>query len=296
MVNLHFSLLPRWRGAAPVERALLAGDAETGVCLMQLEEGLDTGPVFGCERVPIAARTTAAALRADLVRVGTDLLVGQPRGRPRRPTAPDRRADVRGQDRAGRAGDRLVPAGRGARPPGAPRRGLDDVPGPASEGPRRRGRARPPVTSRRSSWRPARSTATGSAPAADRWCSARCSPRAGRRWRWRRGGTEPGSPRASGSGRSALGSRRRLPGAAAHRPRGRLRQPGPARAAGGQPARRPRPGLRHRTWSTGPPACAGRATSSSTASSSASPRPRSAPCCGSAPTSSASPGSTPTPR
>ncbi|MEO7442120.1 MAG: methionyl-tRNA formyltransferase, partial [Acidimicrobiales bacterium] len=45
MVNLHFSLLPRWRGAAPVERAILAGDAETGVCLMRLEAGLDTGPV-----------------------------------------------------------------------------------------------------------------------------------------------------------------------------------------------------------------------------------------------------------
>ena len=53
MVNLHFSLLPRWRGAAPVERALLAGDAETGVCLMQLEEGLDTGPVYDTVRVPI---------------------------------------------------------------------------------------------------------------------------------------------------------------------------------------------------------------------------------------------------
>lgn len=46
MVNMHFSLLPRWRGAAPVERALLAGDTETGVCLMQLEEGLDTGPIY----------------------------------------------------------------------------------------------------------------------------------------------------------------------------------------------------------------------------------------------------------
>ena len=45
-LNLHFSLLPRWRGAAPVERAILAGDRETGVCLMQLEEGLDTGPVY----------------------------------------------------------------------------------------------------------------------------------------------------------------------------------------------------------------------------------------------------------
>jgi methionyl-tRNA formyltransferase len=75
MVNLHFSLLPRWRGAAPVERALLAGDAETGVCVMQLEEGLDTGPVFARERVPIGATETAAELRVALVDVGTRLLV-----------------------------------------------------------------------------------------------------------------------------------------------------------------------------------------------------------------------------
>src|SRR5205807_7717429 len=46
MINMHFSLLPRWRGAAPVERAILAGDRETGVAIMQLEEGLDTGPVY----------------------------------------------------------------------------------------------------------------------------------------------------------------------------------------------------------------------------------------------------------
>ena len=75
MVNLHFSLLPRWRGAAPVERALLAGDDETGVCLMQLEEGLDTGPVYRCEVVPIGATTTAAELRMDLVDAGTKMLV-----------------------------------------------------------------------------------------------------------------------------------------------------------------------------------------------------------------------------
>ena len=50
MVNLHFSLLPRWRGAAPVERAILAGDRETGVCLMKVEEGLDTGPVYATRR------------------------------------------------------------------------------------------------------------------------------------------------------------------------------------------------------------------------------------------------------
>jgi methionyl-tRNA formyltransferase len=75
MVNLHFSLLPRWRGAAPVERALLAGDVETGVCLMRLEEGLDTGPVYDTVRVPIEAHATGASLRADLVRIGTEQLV-----------------------------------------------------------------------------------------------------------------------------------------------------------------------------------------------------------------------------
>lgn len=75
MVNLHFSLLPRWRGAAPVERALLAGDQETGVCLMALEEGLDTGPVYACERVPITPTATLADLRTDLVGRGTHLLI-----------------------------------------------------------------------------------------------------------------------------------------------------------------------------------------------------------------------------
>jgi methionyl-tRNA formyltransferase len=80
MVNVHFSLLPRWRGAAPVERALLAGDRETGVCLMQLEEGLDTGPVFARRVVPIGSRATAAELGAELVATGTDLLLETLRG------------------------------------------------------------------------------------------------------------------------------------------------------------------------------------------------------------------------
>ena len=75
MVNLHFSLLPRWRGAAPVERAILAGDRETGVCLMKLEEGLDTGPVYARRVVPIGNDTDLDALRADLVEVGSTLLV-----------------------------------------------------------------------------------------------------------------------------------------------------------------------------------------------------------------------------
>ncbi|MGZ4769376.1 MAG: methionyl-tRNA formyltransferase [Ilumatobacteraceae bacterium] len=77
MVNVHFSLLPRWRGAAPVERALLAGDDQTGVCLMQLEAGLDTGPVFRRSVVPIGPTTTAAELRHELVGVGTRLLVDE---------------------------------------------------------------------------------------------------------------------------------------------------------------------------------------------------------------------------
>jgi methionyl-tRNA formyltransferase len=75
LVNLHFSLLPRWRGAAPVERALLAGDTVTGVCLMQIEEGLDTGPVFARVEVPITPETTGDSLRHDLVEAGTALLV-----------------------------------------------------------------------------------------------------------------------------------------------------------------------------------------------------------------------------
>lgn len=74
-LNLHFSLLPRWRGAAPVERAILAGDEVTGVCLMALDEGLDTGPVYACEQVGIGPDETLEALRGRLVEVGSRLLV-----------------------------------------------------------------------------------------------------------------------------------------------------------------------------------------------------------------------------
>ena len=75
MVNLHFSLLPRWRGAAPVERAILAGDDRTGVCLMALDEGLDTGPVYARVEAPILPGETAAELRARLASLGTALLL-----------------------------------------------------------------------------------------------------------------------------------------------------------------------------------------------------------------------------
>jgi len=80
MVNVHFSLLPRWRGAAPVERAVLAGDTETGVCVMQLEAGLDTGPVHAVERTPIDPEETVDELRDRLVAIGARLLVDTLRG------------------------------------------------------------------------------------------------------------------------------------------------------------------------------------------------------------------------
>lgn len=75
MLNIHFSLLPRWRGAAPVERALLAGDSETGVSIMRLDAGLDTGPVLASSAVPIEPADTAALLRQRLVERGTALLL-----------------------------------------------------------------------------------------------------------------------------------------------------------------------------------------------------------------------------
>jgi methionyl-tRNA formyltransferase len=75
MVNVHFSLLPRWRGAAPVERAILAGDPVTGVCLMDVEEGLDTGGVYRRVEVAIGPEETAAELTDRLARVGADLLL-----------------------------------------------------------------------------------------------------------------------------------------------------------------------------------------------------------------------------
>jgi methionyl-tRNA formyltransferase len=74
-INIHASLLPRWRGAAPVQRALLAGDAETGVSIMQMDPGLDTGPVLLERRVPIGADDTAATLEAKLAVTGGEAIV-----------------------------------------------------------------------------------------------------------------------------------------------------------------------------------------------------------------------------
>ncbi|MGF1604816.1 MAG: methionyl-tRNA formyltransferase [Rhodothalassiaceae bacterium] len=74
-VNVHASLLPRWRGAAPIHRAVLAGDSETGVAIMAMEPGLDTGPVLATAKTPIAADDTTASLHARLAQMGAQLLV-----------------------------------------------------------------------------------------------------------------------------------------------------------------------------------------------------------------------------
>ena len=73
--NLHASLLPRWRGAAPINRAVMAGDAESGVMVMRMDEGLDTGPIAMAERVPIAPDATAGDVHDPLAPLGADLLV-----------------------------------------------------------------------------------------------------------------------------------------------------------------------------------------------------------------------------
>ncbi len=74
-LNVHASLLPRWRGAAPVQRAVLAGDSETGITIMKMDEGLDSGPILMQRRIPIGPRTTASGLSEELARVGGELIV-----------------------------------------------------------------------------------------------------------------------------------------------------------------------------------------------------------------------------
>ena len=74
-INVHASLLPRWRGAAPIQRAILAGDTETGVTIMRMDEGLDTGPMLMADTVPIGPRTTASELHDTLAALGARLIV-----------------------------------------------------------------------------------------------------------------------------------------------------------------------------------------------------------------------------
>lgn len=85
-LNIHASLLPRWRGAAPIQRAIQAGDAESGVCIMQMEAGLDTGPVLARVRTPIGPQDTAASLHDRLARLGAQLMVDT---LPRLPLVPE---------------------------------------------------------------------------------------------------------------------------------------------------------------------------------------------------------------
>jgi methionyl-tRNA formyltransferase len=73
--NIHASLLPRWRGAAPIQRAILAGDGETGITIMQMDEGLDTGPTLLAQTLPIGPRTTARSLQEELAGLGAPLIV-----------------------------------------------------------------------------------------------------------------------------------------------------------------------------------------------------------------------------
>ena len=74
-LNIHASLLPRWRGAAPIQRAIMAGDRKTGICIMEMEEGLDTGPILLRKAIHIGERETAAELHDRLAQVGAELIV-----------------------------------------------------------------------------------------------------------------------------------------------------------------------------------------------------------------------------
>ena len=126
LLNVHPSLLPRWRGAAPIERAIMAGDAQTGVSIMRLTEGLDSGPVCATATEPIGPRDTYGSLAERLQRLGGELLVGVledcERGEP--PRFSEQLAggdDLRGEDRRGgppaatRSAPRWSSSGRCAR-------------------------------------------------------------------------------------------------------------------------------------------------------------------------------------
>ena len=109
--NLHASLLPRWRGAAPIHRAIMAGDQETGVMVMKMDEGLDTGAIAMAERVPIGADATTGELHDELARLGADLmlraLAALEKGQLQLTPQADERRDLRQQDRQERDAHRL---------------------------------------------------------------------------------------------------------------------------------------------------------------------------------------------
>ena len=119
-LNIHGSLLPRWRGAAPIQRALLAGDAETGISIMQLDEGLDTGPVLLERRRAIGSHDTAGDLHDALAELGAAALLeaidGLAAGTLTARAQPAEGVTLRAQDRKGRSAHRLERGGRAARP------------------------------------------------------------------------------------------------------------------------------------------------------------------------------------
>jgi methionyl-tRNA formyltransferase len=111
ILNVHPSLLPRWRGAAPIERAIMAGDAETGVSIMRLEAGLDSGPVAAVRREPIAREDTYGTLAPRLATIGAELLIEVLETRPELVAQDDSAATY--ADKIGPA-DRLLDPGRPA--------------------------------------------------------------------------------------------------------------------------------------------------------------------------------------
>ena len=122
-LNIHASLLPRWRGAAPIQRAILAGDATTGISLMRMDAGLDTGPILRRQALPIGAQTTGGELHDALASLGAGMLAPAiedlAAGRIAAAAATRHRRDLRREDRQGRGGHRLD-GGRGRdRAPGA---------------------------------------------------------------------------------------------------------------------------------------------------------------------------------
>ncbi len=149
-LNVHASLLPRWRGAAPVARAILAGDDRTGVCIMRMEAGLDTGPVMLARATTIGAQETAGELEGRLARVGgaaiVEALDALAAGRAEFVAAGPGARDVRREAHQGRGAPRLARGRRGARAararvePAARRR--DDARRRAASHPRGRRRVR----------------------------------------------------------------------------------------------------------------------------------------------------------
>ncbi len=117
--NLHGSLLPRWRGAAPINRAIMAGDTESGVMVMKMDAGLDTGDVAMAERIAVTDAMTATDLHDALAPLGADLMVramgALSRGGLQLTKQSEAGRHLRRQDRQGRGADRLEQAGaRGA--------------------------------------------------------------------------------------------------------------------------------------------------------------------------------------